>query len=256
MRNVNLTIDPKFPLLLDRGRATSVGLALVEWATLITGENDLALYKRFSPNFAKFSSDPTNFAGSYGARTAFPLHDSIIPMLRDSPRTRQAYVPITQPYDLIGDSRDLPCVTSYQILLRDRLDMIVNVRSNDLWLGFPYDVFMFAMLQQWIAATLDVGIGWLHWNVGSLHVYDHHVPKIARLTGDRGIKPPPMPKLPVDQFYRFTEMLRTGIPQPVNQYLAAWASLALIERSLKNGEVTANAPADAFQRAVTEMYNG
>ena len=46
------------------------------------------------------------------------------------------------------------------------------MRSNDLMLGFGYDVFFFTLLQDMLATELDTTIGWYQHAVGSLHLYD------------------------------------------------------------------------------------
>jgi hypothetical protein len=55
--------------------------------------------------------------------------------------------------------------------------MIATMRSNDLWLGLPYDVFAFTCIQQMVAAALGVGLGWYQHQAGSLHVYDRNMEK-------------------------------------------------------------------------------
>ena len=45
------------------------------------------------------------------------------------------------------------------------------MRSNDLWLGFPYDVFQFTCLQVRMAMELGLDIGTYTHIAGSLHLY-------------------------------------------------------------------------------------
>jgi len=46
------------------------------------------------------------------------------------------------------------------------------MRSSDIWLGIPYDVFTFTMLQNCLAGELGVKRGWFALNAGSSHLYD------------------------------------------------------------------------------------
>jgi thymidylate synthase len=45
------------------------------------------------------------------------------------------------------------------------------MRSSDVWLGLPYDVFTFTMLQNLAAADLGSEIGTFYMNLGSSHLY-------------------------------------------------------------------------------------
>lgn len=47
------------------------------------------------------------------------------------------------------------------------------MRSNDVMLGMPYDIFLFTMLQEMAATTLKCEMGAYHHQVGSLHLYEH-----------------------------------------------------------------------------------
>ena len=46
------------------------------------------------------------------------------------------------------------------------------MRSNDIWTGFPYDVFSFTAFQTMLAFKLNVGIGEYTHIAGSLHLYE------------------------------------------------------------------------------------
>lgn len=61
---------------------------------------------------------------------------------------------------------------SMQFLIREgKLNLIVCMRSNDIYLGFPYDIFNFSMFQEYIAGKLGVKLGEYIHVVGSLHYY-------------------------------------------------------------------------------------
>jgi len=107
----------------------------------------------------------------------------VITLLQEKPNTRQAVITMWNGGDLlhaiIGDHKDLPCTLSLQFLLRGRLlHCIATMRSNDVWLGLPYDVFAFTCLQRLIADALKVKTGMYVHQVGSLHVYERNRNKI------------------------------------------------------------------------------
>jgi thymidylate synthase len=78
--------------------------------------------------------------------------------------------------------RDVPCTLNYRFFLRnDRLHMHTTMRSQDLWLGFPYDIFAATVLQELLAGWLGVELGDYHHNVDSLHLYEKHTASAANL---------------------------------------------------------------------------
>ena len=100
-------------------------------------------------------------------------------LLQERPSTRQCVVALWDSGDLVHalnrDKKDLPCTTTIQFLIRKRrLHCVVNMRSNDLWLGVPNDVFCFSTLQIIVAMCLGLDVGHYYHNVGSLHLYDYN----------------------------------------------------------------------------------
>jgi thymidylate synthase len=53
-----------------------------------------------------------------------------------------------------------------------KLEAITTMRSNDVILGLPYDIFLFTMLQEMMAVELELELGVYHHIVGSLHIYE------------------------------------------------------------------------------------
>ncbi len=97
-------------------------------------------------------------------------------LLKEQPHSRQAVVTMWNGGDLVqaygGEKKDLPCTLTMQFLIRnDALHCITTMRSNDLWLGFPYDVWCFTNIQRLIADFLGIPTGTYTHQAGSLHVY-------------------------------------------------------------------------------------
>ena len=83
------------------------------------------------------------------------------------------------------------------MIRRNRLHLISYMRSNDVYLGLPHDVFCFTMIQEVMARVLSLEIGTYKHMVGSLHLYDAHVEK-AELFLSEGWQATtsPMPEMP------------------------------------------------------------
>jgi len=110
--------------------------------------------------------------------------------LRADPFTRQAVI---QVWDRQKDSqhrvpmpKDIPCTLSITFGTEGKrlLTMSVVMRSNDVWLGLPFDVFQFRQLQRTVANCLGWDIGqYCHHDV-SMHAYDRNTAQIASLECD------------------------------------------------------------------------
>ena len=65
--------------------------------------------------------------------------------------------------------------------------MTTYMRSNDLWMGFPYDVFQFTNMQVLMSMELGVGIGFYTHISGSLHLYKRNVVKLDGDNSDSSV---------------------------------------------------------------------
>ena len=101
-------------------------------------------------------------------------------LLKNDPSTRQAVIHIKEARNLIDyPTKDLNCTIALQFILRNnKLDLIVTMRSNDVWLGLPYDLFNFTCMQILMAMELGVEIGTYYHNAASLHMYRSDANKI------------------------------------------------------------------------------
>ena len=140
--------------------------------------------------------------GAYGPRffrwKSVDQISNIINLLKRKPQSRQAVVQLFSRYDIAEGQSEVPCTCSFQFLLRDNaLDLLVNMRSNDMTRGFTHDVFCFTMLQEIVAKCLDVGLGRYKHFVGSLHLYVDQEASARNFLGE-GWQPTdlPMPSIP------------------------------------------------------------
>ena len=93
-------------------------------------------------------------------------------------------------------AKDIACATSMQFLLREnKLHAVIYMRSNDAFLGFPYDVFLFTMLQELLASELTVPIGNYYHCVASFHLYEKNITaaeSLLRVSLSSGLEMPPL----------------------------------------------------------------
>jgi len=120
---------------------------------------------------------------------------AVVQLLREKPLSRQAVISLWRdsdlPHAIIGDHKDLPCTTSVQFHLRgSSLHAHVTMRSNDIWIGTPYDCFCWTSIQRLIADELGANTGTYTHTVGSLHLYNRNRDRAedaARQAGDTDI---------------------------------------------------------------------
>lgn len=100
-------------------------------------------------------------------------------LLRKDPNTRQAVIHIKSARDVVNyPTKDLNCTVCLQFFIREgKLYMTTYMRSNDLWMGFPNDVFQFTCMQVYMAMRLNVGLGSYTHIAGSLHLYERDYKK-------------------------------------------------------------------------------
>lgn len=171
--------DPACSILTvpERGLNYSFMAAEALWMTL--GLNRVDLIEPYNRQLGLYAADPYthHFQGAYGPRITEEI-DYVVNTLRLDVGSRQALISIWRPRPRA--SADIPCTVSMQFLVRDGvLHMHTYMRSQDIWLGTPYDVFNFTLIQALIAHRLGVGIGTYMHTMGSLHLYERNMAAAA-----------------------------------------------------------------------------
>lgn len=80
------------------------------------------------------------------------------------------------------------------MIRNSKLDCFVNMRSNDVIWGVPYDVFSFTSLQEILANDLKVDLGTYHHYVSSMHIYDYHYELANKIVSSKVESPICFPK--------------------------------------------------------------
>jgi thymidylate synthase len=148
----------------------------------------VSIPETFTRRVAKFAEylDDGVFHGAYGARVAGSLGE-VVALLERDPDSRQAVVTIfDSTRDLNRVKRDIPCTVALHFMQRRHdLELNVTMRSNDAWLGMPYDFTQFAILQASMAQALGLFPGLYTHSTGSLHLYDRDFEKVDRVLEER-----------------------------------------------------------------------
>jgi Straboviridae dCMP hydroxymethylase len=104
-------------------------------------------------------------------------YKNVLEELRRAPTSRRSTMIYTRPsmwtdYNEGGRS-DFICTNAVGYLLRDGfLDVVVQMRSNDVRFGYRNDRYWAQYVQSKLAADLSVQPGDIYWQVTSLHIYE------------------------------------------------------------------------------------
>lgn len=182
--NLNLCLkNPRNRETNNSKRKWSLPLAIGEFAWHLSGSNSLDFISYYAKQWKQYSDDGKHIQQScYGYKifkkdiNGESQWDRLLKLLGKDIFSRRAvlyFYDSTQGVDYFA--KDIACVSTAQFLIRkDKLDVIVNMRSNDIILGLPYDIYLLTMLQELLSLELGVEIGRYYHNVGSMHIYDRH----------------------------------------------------------------------------------
>lgn len=171
---VTVIEDPTRCIMNNKIRNMPLRYALGEMLWYLSGNNNLKEIQKYSNGWDRMSDDGVTVNSNYGYcikhKFGFDQWEYVKNMLMNTPNSRQAVIHIKEAND--KPSKDVNCTVCCQFLIRDnKLYMTTYMRSNDIWFGFPYDVFQFAAMQVLLSMELGVELGTYTHIAGSLHMY-------------------------------------------------------------------------------------
>lgn len=166
--------DPTRNIVNNPIRKMPMRYAVGELAWYLSGSNKVKDISRFAKKWADISDDGETNNSAYGWRIfdqfGFNQWEYVKGLLWKDPLSRQAVIHIKDASN--QPTKDVPCTVYLQFFIRDgKLNLSVHMRSNDIWMGVPYDMFSFCFLQMLMAMELGVEIGQYTHYAGSLHIY-------------------------------------------------------------------------------------
>jgi thymidylate synthase len=178
------SIDKSEYLFNDKESKIWVSRELME--RLYSLDNPGNAWKLRESLWKKLMNSNGKFDYTYGERiNEVDAVTQIIELLKENPDSRQAILSIWDRnidiYRVNGKAR-VPCSVYYQFLLRgDRLNIIYNQRSADVYTHIGNDIWLAFMLMKHVAECVGVGTGFLYHNIGSLHSYRKDWPALETL---------------------------------------------------------------------------
>lgn len=166
--------DPTRNVVSNSIRKMPIRYAIGELAWYLSGSNLVSDISKFATKWKDLSDNGVTNNSAYGWRIfrkfGYDQWEYVKELLQKDPLTRQAVIHIKDASN--KPTKDTPCTVYLQFLMREgKLNLSVHMRSNDIWMGVPYDMFSFCFLQVKMAMELGVDIGEYTHYAGSLHMY-------------------------------------------------------------------------------------
>lgn len=181
---VTVIEDPTRCILKSKIRNLPMRYMIGELLWYLSGNNELDAIRLYTSAWDRMSDDGQTVNSNYGYRIKYAIDEltgetfdqlkMVERMLIEHPESRQAVIHIKGPRNLFENpSKDVNCTVCLQFFVRDeKLYMTTYMRSNDLWMGFPNDVFQFTAMQIYLAMRLGYRLGTYTHIAGSLHLYE------------------------------------------------------------------------------------
>lgn len=174
--------DPTRCIMMNKIRKMPMRYAVGEMLWYMSGKNDLKEIQKYTSTWDRMSDDGETVNSNYGYcikhKYGFDQWEYVKSMLSEKPESRQAVIHIKHADDT--PSKDVNCTVCLQFFVREgKLYMTTYMRSNDIWLGFPYDVFQFAAMQVLLSMELGLELGTYTHVAGSLHLYKRNIVEVG-----------------------------------------------------------------------------
>lgn len=182
--------DPRQRWVVSRRPALNIAFAMAEVVWIMTGRNDLGFLKAWNGRLPQYVGEGPQLHGAYGyrlrCRMGMDQLTRAYQALRCNPDTRQVVLQIWDSgvdfpqADGSPADQDIPCSVLALLKVREnKLEWLQIIRSNDVFLGTPYNFVQFTCLQEVMAGWLGVDCGAYHQVSDSLHMYGHDEEKVA-----------------------------------------------------------------------------
>jgi thymidylate synthase len=169
-----------------------------EWKWFVSGSTNINDLK--ATIWDEWATGDGELGPIYGRQwTAWPTRsgdtinqiDHVVDALKTNPNSRRIlfhgwnveYLPDERlsPQDNVRQGKMAlpPCHLLYQFYVADgKLSLMLTIRSNDLFLGNPFNIAQAALWVHVLAQQCDLGIGELVVSIGDAHIYTNHFDQV------------------------------------------------------------------------------
>jgi len=174
-------------------KKTNYKSAITELIWFLKGDTNIKyLNDRGIHIWDQWADKEGNLGKIYGYQWAFQI-ENVLFELKENPFSRRLMVNSWN-YSELDDMNLPPCHYNWQLLCYENdngtidLDMVVSMRSSDLFVGLPFNLVNYGTLLHLISHHVGYNARNLHINMASAHIYCSHIETVKTLL-DRSITP-------------------------------------------------------------------
>jgi len=120
----------------------------------------------------------------------------LVENIKNTPDSRRLIVSAWNPAD-VPDMALPPCHTLWQVrILNNRLHLQLYQRSADMFLGVPFNIASYALLQHMLAHVTGYEVGDFVHTLGDAHIYSNHMEQVQTQLART---PKPLPQLKINR---------------------------------------------------------
>nr|DAU58803.1 MAG TPA: Thymidylate synthase [Caudoviricetes sp.] len=154
------------------------------WIYIMQSNNVTELEKMNCGIWTAWKKPDDTIGPSYGAAVNIPTFgyknqlEYVVETLKKDPNSRRAMINLWIPEDLHKMALTPCCYNLIFNILDGKLHMQLNIRSSDIALGLPFNIFQFQVLHKLIAHEVGVEPADFIVMISNLHYYDRHEEKL------------------------------------------------------------------------------
>lgn len=178
----SFVINPTQPIANFKNRKFNWKYLAGELAWYLNQDRDVDFIGNFSKFWSKLTNPGTNEINSNYGSLVFNKEQFgwVIDALVEDKNSRQAIMFFNQPKFQFKENKDFVCTMYANFFIRNnKLNMKIQMRSNDIFYGLTFDAPFFSFLQQSVYLKLketypDLEIGAYYHFADNLHFYERH----------------------------------------------------------------------------------
>ena len=115
------------------------------------------------------------------------INSFIIPLLKKDPHTRRAIIVFYNPTeDSKPENKNTPGIIYVQFRIRnEKLSMNSHIRSNDLFFGWPANIYQLHCLMNYVSKKLEIENGDITTYSNSAHIFKEDLQEINEIINDK-----------------------------------------------------------------------
>lgn len=188
-RNGNTLVIPSYSFTLDMSKAENRILTLrkmhysgvkAEWDTLMDTSSPLTNVSQFKDKGCNYWDLWAKEDGSINLDYFNRLHpqlEDVIENINTDPHSRRHVISLWHHENVMDNSLSLTCCWDRLVfsVVGGTLHLTFSIRSNDLLLGQPADVYLAYLFMDHVSYLTGYNIGTCMFCISNLHIYEEHI---------------------------------------------------------------------------------